>query len=626
MSIAKRRILVASFSREDLSRGQSLSLVAACGLVLIAFAAGWAGSASSQSTAEAAAFGRHLQVVAEDARHGSAEFMTGGAARLERAVAGARQMPPLGAADDVGRRVLAPGLGRSINAADSAASEMRGALANVAEATAGAAEVRRMLSAAAPNLREIAAKAVGSGAPRAAVSAERLLAFLEAGFGLPTIGKIEADLRILVSDVGQGSLAAPAAFAAPAAERAQAVGRKMVTRAQLVQIYESAERALPAAQALRVASMTNSALWWAGAVLLSLLAAVCCVAAAIRGILGEFGRRYHRSVQQFRGSEDSRQRLVQDLRAAVAAGEIETIPVADDDLAEVTGLMNEILERASAAYARTIEATRLAQTDQATATRELAALSDTSEMLSGEMSGAAARARELAGEGGRLDLDAKAAAHAAAEVVSRSGDAARVAQDVYARLEALRDGLQESAKAVKRVGERTQEIDVVVDSLNLLSEQIGVLALNASLEAERAGEAGGGFRLVAKEVQQVSRRCEDAFERIADLVRGAQADARAASASVDKSTGQVVAGSNVGAVSQAFLDALPPLASSAQAMVQQVCERAARSQVAASDLGRMIAEAGERAQSVTAGVRGVQVPLRSGGGHLDRVLAVASHE
>jgi methyl-accepting chemotaxis protein len=365
----------------------------------------------------------------------------------------------------------------------------------------------------------------------------------------------------------------------------QAGAIKGVSKDQLTRVLNAATAAKSAGEQLGTFASRSDTVWTLGAAAAAMLVAgLAALGFTLTRVLDDFGRRYHRGVQQFRAEETALQALAQDLRRAAESrnGDF-AVSEANGELAEICQLINKIAEQ----HAGDLNAMQLsaqgALKEESAATALVDDAEAQSRSLVDTLREAGTRLAQLANFARLVSLDAQAASHAADEASARSADANQIAQDASSRMEALREGLQETAKGIKRLGERTQEIDTVVDSMELLSEQIGVLALNASLEAERAGESGAGFRVVAKEVQSLAHRSEEALKKISALVQGAQADARAAASLLDRSTHHVVSGSNVGAVSHALLVALPPLAASIEVMARSISDS---SREGASQLGQ----------------------------------------
>jgi methyl-accepting chemotaxis protein len=110
-------------------------------------------------------------------------------------------------------------------------------------------------------------------------------------------------------------------------------------------------------------------------------------------------------------------------------------------------------------------------------------------------------------------------------------------------MESIRETIAESEKRIKRLGERSQEISGIVNLINTISERTHVLALNASMQAAVAGEAGRGFAVVAEEVQRLAESSRNATQQIATLVANIQLETNETIATVNRTIGQVVQGS-----------------------------------------------------------------------------------
>jgi methyl-accepting chemotaxis protein len=109
----------------------------------------------------------------------------------------------------------------------------------------------------------------------------------------------------------------------------------------------------------------------------------------------------------------------------------------------------------------------------------------------------------------------------------------------------IRETIHETEKRIKRLGERSQEISGIVDIINNIAERTHVLALNASMQAAAAGEAGRGFSVVADEVQRLAESSRNATSQISALVKNIQVETNDTIATMDKTIGQVVDGSRL---------------------------------------------------------------------------------
>lgn len=101
-------------------------------------------------------------------------------------------------------------------------------------------------------------------------------------------------------------------------------------------------------------------------------------------------------------------------------------------------------------------------------------------------------------------------------------------QGSVSKMSELSSDIAASAAAVNQVEERVDSIGSVVGTIQGISEQTNLLALNAAIEAARAGEAGRGFAVVADEVRNLAQRTQQATVEIQDMISHLQSSANSA--------------------------------------------------------------------------------------------------
>ncbi len=109
----------------------------------------------------------------------------------------------------------------------------------------------------------------------------------------------------------------------------------------------------------------------------------------------------------------------------------------------------------------------------------------------------------------------------------------------------IRRNVQETSKRIKRLGESSQEIGDIVATIRSIAKRTSILALNASIQASRAGEAGRSFAVVAEEVERLAERSSNATQQIAQITSSIQKEIAEAVASMEATTAEVVNGTQL---------------------------------------------------------------------------------
>jgi len=160
-----------------------------------------------------------------------------------------------------------------------------------------------------------------------------------------------------------------------------------------------------------------------------------------------------------------------------------------------------------------------------------------------EINGVVARVGEISSstEQALVHADETSAAARRATEVSLKGGA--VVMNSIEGMNRIRANVQSTAKKIKALGEKSIEINTIVEVIDELSTQTNMLALNAAIEASRAGEHGKGFVVVADEVRKLAERSIRATKDIEKLVAGIQVETNEAVTAMEESIREVESGS-----------------------------------------------------------------------------------
>jgi methyl-accepting chemotaxis protein len=201
---------------------------------------------------------------------------------------------------------------------------------------------------------------------------------------------------------------------------------------------------------------------------------------------------------------------------------------------------------------------------------------------------------------------AETVARQASATAARGGEAV---ERTVAGILSIRETVSETGKKVKRLAESTQEISKIVALINQLSSRTNLLALNASIEAVRAGEAGRGFAIVADEVRQLADRAAKATREIEQIVLNIQSETSGVIAAMDTGINQVIQGTEVAQQAKASLDEIITVSRQIDALVSDIANTTVSQEETARVVAKVMEGVGVTAQTTSEEARRVSESL-----------------
>lgn len=114
--------------------------------------------------------------------------------------------------------------------------------------------------------------------------------------------------------------------------------------------------------------------------------------------------------------------------------------------------------------------------------------------------------------------------------------------DAERQMDTIKEKMDELVAHMKRLSSNSTQIDRIVDAIRLIADETNLLALNASIEAARAGDAGRGFAVVASEVGKLASESSLSVKQIGEIIEEVQRDIYATTEAVEQSVAQVSQG------------------------------------------------------------------------------------
>ena len=276
------------------------------------------------------------------------------------------------------------------------------------------------------------------------------------------------------------------------------------------------------------------------------------------------------------------EKLLQEV-SAVGDGDLRVqAEVTPDTLGVLADSFNYMIEELAKVVGR-VQATAMQVTN---ATRRIldgsAQLSQASEIQVSQISQTTEAVEALAVFIQNVARNAQLSADVAQEALRNASSGQQSVRQTIDGMMLIRENVQETAKKIKRLGERSNEIGEIVRIIEDIADQTNLLALNAAIQSAMAGEHGRGFAVVADEIRLLAERSTESTKRIDTLVKSIQGDTYEAVVAMEDSTQEVVKGSQLADEAGRSLNSIYSAVERQAQMIESIA-RAANEQTSVSE-------------------------------------------
>ena len=189
------------------------------------------------------------------------------------------------------------------------------------------------------------------------------------------------------------------------------------------------------------------------------------------------------------------------------------------------------------------------------------------------------------------------------ETGEQSNRGKRVIQDTVSEMQMISATVAEASETIHAMGENSQKITSIVQVIKDVADQTNLLALNAAIEAARAGEQGRGFAVVADEVRKLAERTAQATMEIGDMINAVQSSAQAAVGTMRQAVERVEGGVNMANRAGESMNGISNGADRVVSAVNEISSALKEQSVASNDIATSVERIAQMSEENSAATR-----------------------
>lgn len=213
----------------------------------------------------------------------------------------------------------------------------------------------------------------------------------------------------------------------------------------------------------------------------------------------------------------------------------------------------------------------------------------------------ATASEEMAATSGEIAENCQLAAATCNKVSGAAHSSAAIVHASITSMRRIAERVKNTATSIDSLGSRSNEIGEIVEAIEDIADQTNLLALNAAIEAARAGEQGRGFAVVADEVRALAERTTKATREIGEMIKAIQSETKAAVAAMEEGVAEVERGSIASEKSGEALEEILSQINDITMQVNQIATAAEEQTATTSEITQNMQQVTEVVQSAARG-------------------------
>jgi methyl-accepting chemotaxis protein len=293
------------------------------------------------------------------------------------------------------------------------------------------------------------------------------------------------------------------------------------------------------------------------------------------------------------------------MASAIGAGDLTTdITVrSSDETGQLMAALKDMTENLRATIGKVADTS----TQVASASNQLHSTSEQiatgAEEVAAQAGTVATAGEEMSATSSDIARNCQMAADGARRAAATAQSGAGVVENTVAVMGQIAAKVQETSKTVETLGERSDQIGAIIGTIEDIADQTNLLALNAAIEAARAGEQGRGFAVVADEVRALAERTTRATGEIGEMIKAIQRETRGAVVAMEEGVQQVRNGTAEAAKSGSALQDILAQINDVAMQIHQVATAAEEQTATTSEISSNMVQITQVVQQTSQGAQ-----------------------